>query len=116
MIGSYAATGGNGQGEGMKVSLITDEVSQDLDAALDFGLHHGVRWFALRSVWGRTILQLTDAEVDAIRVKIEQRNVHVSGLMSPLFKCYLSGGDVSQESTGGIPGADNDLARRRESA
>lgn len=82
---------------GVRPSLITDEVSQDLDTALDFGLDHGIRWFALRSVWGRNILQLDDAQIDAILARIDKRDVGVSALMSPLFKCYLSGDGASQD-------------------
>jgi sugar phosphate isomerase/epimerase len=94
----------------VKLSLITDEVSQDLDTALDFGLDHGVRWFALRSLWGKNLLQLDDAEVDAVLAGIGKRSVHVSALMSPLFKCYLSGDGASPDPSRYFVGFSRSLA------
>jgi sugar phosphate isomerase/epimerase len=93
----------------MKLSLITDEVSQDLDTALEFGLDLGMRWFALRSVWGKNVLNLDDAEVEAIVRRMRARKVGVSALLSPLLKCYLTGDETTDDPTGHFVGFSRSL-------
>lgn len=93
----------------MKLSLITDEVSQDLDTALEFVLDLGVRWFALRSVWGKNVLNLDDAEVEAIERRMRARKVGVSALLSPLLKCYLTSDETTDDPTGHFVGFSRSL-------
>ena len=72
------------------VGAVTDEFSpDDLDRALGAMAELGMTFAELRVVNGRNILEHTDAEVDAIRAKVEARGMRVLAIASPVLKCAL---------------------------
>jgi sugar phosphate isomerase/epimerase len=72
------------------VGAVTDEFSpDDLDRALGAMAGLGMTFAELRVVNGRNILEHTDAEVDAIRARVEARGMRVVGIASPVLKCAL---------------------------
>jgi len=72
------------------VGAVTDEFSpDDLDRALGAMANLGMTFAELRVVNGRNILEHTDAEVDAIRAKVEARGMRVVAIASPVLKCAL---------------------------
>lgn len=71
----------------MRLALITDEVSQDLEAAAGFAVDHGVEWVAIRSAWGRNVAEMRDDDLDRIRQVLSHNGLRASAVLSPLFKC-----------------------------
>lgn len=80
----------------IRLSVITDEVSQDLDVAIDFAKRHGLEGVELRSVWDGSIFDATDADVRRMHGKLQDANLAVCCLGLPFFKCDLE--DTSARS------------------
>ena len=73
-----------------QVGAVTDEFSpDDLDRALDAMAGLDMSFAELRVVGGRNIVELTDAEVDAVRARVEARGMRVLSIASPVLKCTL---------------------------
>jgi sugar phosphate isomerase/epimerase len=68
------------------LGIITDELSQNLDEALAFISSYKLQWCELREVWGQNVIGLAQADLDRAKDLLEQHNVRVSGIASPIFK------------------------------
>ena len=78
------------------IAAITDEFStDDLDAALDAMRSVGMTGAELRLVYGRNVVDLTDAELDRARAAVEARGMRVLGIASPVLKCVLPDGPAT---------------------
>jgi sugar phosphate isomerase/epimerase len=74
----------------ISVGAVTDEFSPDnLDRALDAMAGLGMTFAELRVVDGKNIIDHTDAEIDAVRAKVEARGLRVLSIASPVLKCTL---------------------------
>lgn len=73
----------------MLLSAITDEISMDLAHALDVMSEYGCKAVELRSMWSTNISDLSDEQVDEARKILDDRQMSVCCLASPLFKCEL---------------------------
>jgi sugar phosphate isomerase/epimerase len=73
----------------MPLAAITDEFSPDLHAALDAMAGVGMTGAELRVVGARNVVELSDAEVDAVRAEVERRGMRVMSIASPVLKCVL---------------------------
>src|SRR5437764_12861016 len=73
----------------MRLSVITDEITQDLERALDVALEYGVRHAELRGLWDTNIADLDSAQVARARKAMAARGITVSCLATPFFKCDL---------------------------
>src|SRR5580693_2676997 len=71
------------------IAAITDEFSPDLETALTAMQEIGMTGAELRVVWGKNILDLSDAELDRVAALVEARGFRVISIASPLFKCVL---------------------------
>ena len=74
----------------IKVSVITDEISQDFERALDVALEHNVRHVELRGLWDTNVADLTDDQVAKALDLIQERGMSVVAIAGPVFKCHLS--------------------------
>ena len=73
-----------------EVGAVTDEFSPDsLDRALAAMADLGMTFAELRVVDGKNIINYTDAEIDAVRAKVEARGMRVLSIASPALKCTL---------------------------
>ncbi len=79
----------------MKLSVITDEISQDFEHALDVMLEYGVRAAELRGLWGVNIGDLDAAQVKRARRALADRQIAVSCLATPIYKCELETDDAA---------------------
>jgi sugar phosphate isomerase/epimerase len=80
-----------------KVSVITDEISDDFDhacsiAANDFGLG----WVEIRNLWHKSIQDLTSDEVARAQAILAKYNLRVTDIASPLFKVDWLGAPFSK--------------------
>ena len=73
----------------MHLSAITDEISMDFAYALDAMKEYGCTGAELRSLWDTNIADLSDGQVDDARKILDERELTVCCLASPLFKCEL---------------------------
>ena len=70
-----------------KLSIITDEISQDFGHALEvaskeFGMGH----VELRGLWNKNIINLDEKEISEARRLLKQYDLQVTDIASPLFK------------------------------
>lgn len=72
-----------------KLGIITDEVSQDLNVALNWVQNNGLKHVEIRMVNDKNISDLSDDDVDNVLKEVEKRNLSISCVASPLFKCAL---------------------------
>lgn len=82
-----------------RLAVINDEISPDFDhacsvAANDFGLH----WIELRSLWGKTVTELTPQQTADAQAILAKYSLRVTDIASPLFKCDWPGAPPSKHS------------------
>ncbi|NLG25413.1 MAG: sugar phosphate isomerase/epimerase, partial [Clostridiales bacterium] len=87
----------------MRLSVITDEVSQDLKVALDFAARHGLQGVELRSVAGRGPFEWDDADWRAIRGALQSANLPACAFSAPLFKCAIDDGPTRARQMARLP-------------
>jgi 3-dehydroshikimate dehydratase len=66
-----------------------DEISPELDEQLDLLQGEGIHSLDLRGVWGKNVLDLTDAEVARVQRVLTARGVGVSAIASPIGKIRI---------------------------
>jgi sugar phosphate isomerase/epimerase len=75
----------------LRAAAITDEFGSDLEAAAEAMAGLGMTGAELRVVFGKNILDLSDAEVDRVREIAAAQDLEIVALSSPLLKCTLPG-------------------------
>lgn len=71
------------------IAAITDEYSPDLATALDAMVETGMTGAELRVLWGKNIMDLSDDELKWARDMVNERNLKVISIASPILKCVL---------------------------
>lgn len=70
----------------MFLSACTDEISQDLARALEVLAEEGIAHLDLRTLWGKSVVDLSDEEARRARSLIENRGLQVTALSTPVGK------------------------------
>ena len=84
---------------GFSVSVITDEITQDLGRACEIAARDwGLGWVELRSAHDKNIMSWEAADIAEARRILERYNLRVSNLASPIFKCDWPGAPKSKFS------------------
>src|SRR3954447_11910420 len=91
----------------IRPAVITDEITQEFERALDVMVEYGVRDAELRGLWGTNVMDLSDEQLARAKQALEQRGMRVCSIASPIYKCKLS------EAGGGGEGRPMHLARER---
>lgn len=73
----------------MRLGAITDEFSADPETAAAAMREAGLETAELRMLWGRNVLDLSDAELDRALLLLEKQRLVVDCIASPLLKCAL---------------------------
>jgi L-ribulose-5-phosphate 3-epimerase len=82
-----------------RVSVITDEITQDLGRALEIASREfGLNWVELRGMWNKNILDLDAMEIAEARRLLERYRLRVTDIGSPLFKVDWPGAPSSKFS------------------
>ncbi|MDR3710999.1 MAG: sugar phosphate isomerase/epimerase [Capsulimonadaceae bacterium] len=89
----------------MKPAVITDEIDQNLDRALDVMLEYGVRNAELRQVYDCNVSAVDAAAVKRVKRAAEDRGVDIVCLSSPFYKTDLPGAPSSGSDAGPLHGA-----------
>jgi sugar phosphate isomerase/epimerase len=80
-----------------KIAVISDEISPDFDHACYVVSHEfGLQWIELRSMWGKSLMDLPSAQIDEARKILARYNLKVTDIASPLFKTDWPGAPRSQ--------------------
>ncbi|HEX5324728.1 MAG TPA: sugar phosphate isomerase/epimerase [Capsulimonadaceae bacterium] len=91
----------------MQLSVITDEIDNDLDHALDVMAEYGVRKAELRTIWDKNIADAPDEYIDRVQTALKKRGVTVAAIASPFYKC-----DLTDDSAEGPAGPLHDATAR----
>ncbi|MGC8833683.1 MAG: hypothetical protein ACP5R4_06475, partial [Armatimonadota bacterium] len=73
------------------LAVITDEISQDFEKALDLMADWNIKYAELRALWGKNVADLNRQEMERAREALQKRGMPVCCIASPFFKCDLSG-------------------------
>ncbi len=84
-----------------RVGVLTDEVSENIVEALDRVRANGLRHVEVRFVNGKNVADLSDTELADLRFEVEKRDLFISCIASPLFKCALDPREVASGDTFG---------------
>ncbi len=86
------AFGRSVRGEGklpFKLGIITDEITQDFEKALEFISSHSLHYCELRELWNKNLMNLSQEQLDRAKALIAKHRLRVSDLGTPLFKYNL---------------------------
>lgn len=72
-----------------KLAILTDEVSQELDAVIAFAKDLALDGIELRSLFGRAFKDLTDLDIQSVGKAARDAGLKIAGCASPVFKCDL---------------------------
>jgi L-ribulose-5-phosphate 3-epimerase len=90
-----------------KLSVFTDEISQDLEKALKIAsTEMGLGFVELRSAWGKNVMAWDARDVADARALLKQFKLAVSSIAGPLYKVDWPGAPVSRHSPRDQFGAD----------
>lgn len=84
--------GGPARGEAklpFKLGIITDEITQDFQKALQFISSYSLHYCELRELWDKNLMNLSKEQLDRAKALIAKHRLRVSDLGSPLFKYNL---------------------------
>ena len=71
------------------IAAITDEFSQDLEAAVRSMAEIGMAGAELRVLFGRNIIDLTNSELDRACEIVARHGLEIVSIASPLLKCVM---------------------------
>ena len=74
-----------------KLGIITDELTEDFEKALDFISSHSLAYCEVRELWQKNVVKLSQEELDRAKQLIERHRLKVSEIASPIFKYHLPG-------------------------
>ena len=73
----------------IKLSGFGDEIAPDLEAQLAVLASEGIHHLELRAVWGKGVLELSDAEVARVKEVLAANDFRVSAIASPIGKVEI---------------------------
>src|SRR5258706_13254523 len=75
----------------VQLGAITDEISPDLEEALQFCQEHGLKWVELRHVWGKYVTEFAADDVKKAEDLLAKYKIKVSVIDTEYFKIQLPG-------------------------
>jgi len=85
--------------------VITDEISLDVEKAIDVAEELGLDYIELRGCWEKNVKDLTDLDIRRIRRKARSAGLEVICIASPFFKCNITDKDDVSEHLAFLPRA-----------
>lgn len=74
-----------------RLGVITDEISEDFDHALNICSELGIRDIELRSLWNMSLVDHDRATIDRIAATLSNGDFAVVAIASPFLKCHIHG-------------------------
>ncbi len=85
-----------------KIAVISDEISPDFDHACHVvAQEFGLSWIELRSMWGKSLMDLASDQIAEVQKILARYGLQVSDIASPLFKTDWPGAPRTQYSSKG---------------
>ena len=85
-----------------KIAVINDEISQDFDHVCYVVSHDfSLSWIELRSMWDKSIIDLSDAQIGEAQKLLAKYNLRVTDIASPVFKTDWPGAPLSPYGSSG---------------
>jgi sugar phosphate isomerase/epimerase len=75
--------------EKITLSGFADEIGDDLELQLDTLEAEDIKYLEFRGVWGKSVMDLTDEELDKVKAALEDRGIGVSAIGSPIGKVAI---------------------------
>jgi sugar phosphate isomerase/epimerase len=72
-----------------KLGIITDEITENFEEALDFISHYDLGYCELREMWQKNIMNLSQAQLDRAKALVGKHHLKVTDIGSPIFKYNL---------------------------
>lgn len=80
-----------------KLSVFTDEISQDFERAVAVASEYRLDGVEIRSVWDKPPQQLDNRDIREIREILKGTGLKVASIASPFFKCHLGNAEERKE-------------------
>jgi len=99
MPGGSLSPPGSGLSGAFKLSVITDEITQDFGHALEIASQEfGLAYVELRTLWNKNVINLDPKEIGEARRLLQKYELRVTDIASPLFKTDWPGAPKSKYS------------------
>lgn len=72
-----------------RLTVITDEISPNLDYSLEICKEYGISSVDLRMVWGKNIVELSEEDIYRVQSSLKSKEMSAWVITGPLFKCYF---------------------------
>lgn len=72
-----------------RISVISDEVSQDYERVILFAREHNLAGIELRSVGGKAFKDLSNDDIISIAARTKEAGLEIPAVATPVFKCRL---------------------------
>jgi sugar phosphate isomerase/epimerase len=82
----------------MRLSVITDEISQDLGHALQVMAEYGIKDAEIRNVYNKYIVDADSELLNRVEQDLKAAGMTVACIDTPFFKCDLDGGNAGAKS------------------
>lgn len=73
-----------------KIGVVTDEISNDLQEAIDIAKSWGLKYIELHSVWGKNICDVDPATLSKVISIVRKSGMIVTNIDSLTMRCHLS--------------------------
>lgn len=80
-----------------KKGVITDEISQDFNEAVELALKYNLDGVEIRSVWEKGPHELDSVDINKIKEILAKTNLQVCGISAPFFKCDIDNEEEIKE-------------------
>ncbi|MBI5071687.1 Gfo/Idh/MocA family oxidoreductase [Candidatus Falkowbacteria bacterium] len=81
----------------LRITTINDEISDDLNEAIEFFKLHKIKYVELRTIYNKNLINYSLDEIKSIRELLSRNGISVSAFASPLFKWYSE--NATEESS-----------------
>jgi len=88
---AFSLRGGSSRLFTPRLGIITDELTEDFEKALDFISDHYLAYCEVRELWQKNVLRLSQRELERAKLLIERHRLKVSQIASPIFKYQMPG-------------------------
>jgi sugar phosphate isomerase/epimerase len=94
---AYLRAAASSRAMGWKLGIITDEITENFEQALDFISHYSLGYCELREMWQKNIMNLSQVQLGRAKGLVEKHHLKVTDIGSPIFKYNLPQMPVRKE-------------------
>jgi len=80
-----------------KLSVITDEVSQDLKKVVAFAKEYRLDGVEVRTLWGKNVTNMSKAELRELKETLDGEGLEIPSIATPFFKCDIDSEEKVRE-------------------